>query len=63
MARKAFDELLYMIDHAVDLEELEDIGRMILEASDLTFTEKEALSRRMAEVRKKCPELRPSRRD
>ena len=58
MAKSAFDEFKGMIDHAVDREELEDIRRMILEESDLTFSEKERLSDYLSEVYKKRPELR-----
>ena len=47
-----------MIDRAVDREELDDISRMILEETDLTFAEKENLSNYLELVSKKLPELR-----
>ena len=58
MAKTDFHEFKEMIDHAVDREELEDIQRMILEASDLTFSEKDQLGTYLSEVYKKRPELR-----
>ena len=44
MAKTAFEEFRIMINHAVDRVELEDIRQMILEESDLTFSEKQSLS-------------------
>ena len=47
-----------MIERAVDREELGDIRRMILEETDLTFTEKENLSHHLEAISEKLPELR-----
>ncbi len=44
VAKTAFEEFKTMISHAVDRQELGDIRSMILEASDLTFSEKQSLS-------------------
>ncbi len=46
-----------MIDKAVDRQELDDIRRMILEETDLTFTEKENLSNYLEAISRKLPEL------
>jgi hypothetical protein len=53
-------DFTYMIDHAIDREELEDIRLMILETSDLSFNEKKELSSYLDERYKKAPELRAS---
>jgi hypothetical protein len=58
LAKYAFDELKFMIDRAVDREELDDVRRMILEETDLTFAEKENLSNYLELVSKKLAELR-----
>ena len=58
LAEKAFEEFKFMIDHAIDREELEDIRRMILETGDLTFSEKERLSNCLNERYDGSPELR-----
>ena len=47
-----------MIDRAVDREELDDIRRMVLEETDLTFAEKQNLSSHLELISKKLPELR-----
>ena len=58
MPKTAYAEFKAMIDHAIDREELEDIRRMLLEATDLTFDEKAELSERLEKVYKAAPELR-----
>ncbi len=58
MAKYAFDEFKFMIDRAVDREELDDIRRMILEEIDLSFSEKENLSNYLTAKSKNLPELR-----
>jgi hypothetical protein len=58
LAKEAFDEFKFMIVHAIDREELEDIRRMILEDSDLSFLEKSQLSDHLEERYKRSPELR-----
>jgi hypothetical protein len=40
---KAFDDFTYMIDKAIDREELEDIRRMIRDAFELTPARKKSL--------------------
>ncbi len=58
MAKYALDEFKLMIDKAVDREELDDIRRMILEETDLTFAEKENLSNHLEAISKNLPDLR-----
>jgi len=58
LAKYAFDEFKFMIDRAVDREELDDIRRMILEEIDLSFSEKENLSNYLTAKSKNLPELR-----
>jgi hypothetical protein len=43
MGKEAVDDFEYMIDKAIDREELEDIRRMIRDASDLEYEEREKL--------------------
>jgi hypothetical protein len=47
-----------MIDHAIDREELEDIRRMVLEEVELTFAEKQNLSKHLETQWKNKPDLR-----
>lgn len=56
LSKFAFDEFKFMIEHAVDQEELIDIRRMIVEATDLNFTEKESLSNSLEELSKQFSE-------
>jgi len=61
LAKHTFDEFKFMVDRAVDREELDDIRQMILEESELTFSEKEMLSSYLEIAYKKSPELRIGR--
>ena len=61
MTKKSVDDFKAMIEHAVDREELEDIRRMILEARDISFHEKNQLSDCLEEHYRTSPELRNER--
>jgi hypothetical protein len=58
LGKKAVDDFKYMIDHAIDREELEDVRQMIRDASDLTPKERKDMQRHWDEKYKKTPELR-----
>jgi hypothetical protein len=58
MGKKAIEDFTFMIDHAIDREELEDIRQMIREASDLTLKDKRKMRSYLNRRYKMAPELR-----
>jgi hypothetical protein len=58
MAKKSVDEFRSIIEHAVDLEELETIATMLIETQDLTFSEKKLVGAFLNRRRKQVPNLK-----